>query len=47
MALEQAGIVIWCDGSPNQKALAVKIAEQFPVAGIIIDKKGTLGRKEV
>jgi hypothetical protein len=44
MALEQKRIVIWCDGSPNQKALAVKIAQRFFVAGIIIDEKQSISK---
>jgi hypothetical protein len=32
-------IVIWCAGAPNQKALASKIAKQFPLAGIVIDER--------
>ncbi|MBL7739728.1 MAG: hypothetical protein JNK14_10945 [Chitinophagaceae bacterium] len=35
-------IVIWCGDAPNQKALANKIAAQFPVAGIVIDKKKSI-----
>ena len=45
MEIDKRKIVIWCDGSPNQKALAVKIAQQFPVAGIVIDKKGSIVKK--
>ena len=32
-------IVIWCAGAPNQKALACKIAKQFPLSGIVIDER--------
>ena len=45
MALEQKRIIIWCDGSANQKALAAKIAKRFFVAGIIIDEKQSLSKK--
>ena len=45
MALEQKRIIIWCDGSANQKALAAKIAKRFFVVGIIIDVKQSLSKK--
>ena len=32
-------LVIWCGGAPNQKALAIKIARQFPLSGIVIDTR--------
>jgi len=32
-------IVIWCGESPNQKALANKLSQLFPIAGIVIDRK--------
>ena len=38
---KHAKIVIWCGAAANQKALANKIAAEFDVAGIIIDKKLT------
>lgn len=38
-------IVIWCGGAANQKALANKIAQQFEVAGIVIDKHTSPARK--
>jgi methionyl-tRNA formyltransferase len=45
MEIKHKKIVIWCDGSPNQKALAVKIYQKFPVAGIIVDKKMSITKK--
>jgi Formyl transferase len=33
------GIVLWCAGAANQKALAVKIAERFTLSGIVIDER--------
>src|SRR3982074_114035 len=45
MALEQKRIMIWCDGSANQKALAVKIAQRFLLIGIVIDEKQSLSKK--
>ena len=38
--------MIWCGNAPNQKALAVKIAKEFSVAGIVIEKKTSGAKKE-
>ena len=40
-------IVIWCGDAANQKALANKIAKQFPVCGIVIDKKKNFKKKSL
>jgi Formyl transferase len=37
--MSEKRIVIWCGDAPNQKALANKIAKQFNLSGIVIDKK--------
>jgi methionyl-tRNA formyltransferase len=39
MAIDTKRIVLWCADAPNQKALAVKIAAQFNLAGIVMDQK--------
>ena len=36
---DQKGIVLWCGGAANQKALAVKIAKRFTLLGIVIDER--------
>lgn len=38
MSLINKKIVIWCGAASNQKALANKIAENFNLAGIVIDQ---------
>ena len=38
-------IVIWCGDAPNQKALANKIAAQYDVAGIVVDRHKRSGKK--
>lgn len=41
-------IVLWCGGAPNQKALAVKIAQGFPLSGIVIDERsGASSKKKI
>jgi methionyl-tRNA formyltransferase len=45
MEIVEKKIVMWCDGSANQKALAAKMAQQFLVVGIIIDEKKSLSKK--
>ena len=40
-------LLIYCGDAPNQKALANKIAEQYPVAGIIIEQKKTASSAKV
>ncbi len=32
-------IVLWCGSEPNQQALAHKIHQEFPLAGIVIEKR--------
>ena len=32
---------MWCGDAPNQKALASKIANKYPVAGIVVESKKT------
>lgn len=34
-------IVLWCGSEPNQQALAHKIHQEFPLAGIVIEKKAS------
>jgi hypothetical protein len=36
---QQQGIVLWCGDAPNQRALAVKIAERFVLSGIVVDQR--------
>ncbi len=40
-------IVLWCGGAPNQKALAARIAQQFSLAGIVIDERKTVSKRKV
>ncbi|MBL0272550.1 MAG: hypothetical protein IPQ06_05630 [Chitinophagaceae bacterium] len=40
-------IVIWCGDAPNQKALASKIDKNYFVAGIVIEKKRLLQKKNI
>ncbi|HET6996132.1 MAG TPA: formyltransferase family protein [Chitinophagaceae bacterium] len=43
----QKRIVLWCGSAPNQKALAVKIAEQFGLSGIVVsERSGTAPRRK-
>lgn len=43
---DQKGIVLWCGGAANQKALAVKIARQFTLSGIVIDERNHASAKK-
>lgn len=47
MAVKEKGILIWCGAGANHKALAVKIAKRFPVAGIVIDDKPAKRKKNI
>jgi hypothetical protein len=33
------GIILWCGDAPNQKALAVKIAKNFALSGIVVEQR--------
>jgi methionyl-tRNA formyltransferase len=37
--MKEKRIVIWCGGAPNQKALANKIAKEFPLAALVVEHK--------
>jgi Formyl transferase len=39
---KKEGIVLWCSGAANQKALAAKIAERFILSGIVIDERSSV-----
>lgn len=47
MALKGEGILIWCGAGANHKALAVKIANRFPVTGIVIDDKPAKKKRSI
>lgn len=42
--MKEKKLLLWVGDAPNQRALAGKIAAEFPVAGIVIDQKAT-GKK--
>jgi methionyl-tRNA formyltransferase len=44
---ENKRIVVWCGDAANQKALANKIAAQFNLCGIVIDKKKNFKKKSL
>ncbi len=45
MAIKKIKIVIWCGSGANQKALSNKIAAEFDVAGIVIDRHAATKNK--
>ncbi len=47
MAIKGKGILIWCGAGANHRALAVKIATRFPVAGIVIDDKPVKKKRSI